>query len=62
MLSIPLDRHEMLADLLGREGDAGVALGQLLEEAGLFCAGRRHDVGAEGAQIVRGEIVWQREV
>ena len=52
VLAAPLDGDEVLADLLGREGDAGVALGQLLQVAGLLGPARRDDVGGQRAEVV----------
>ena len=62
MLAVALDRDQVLPDLPGREGDAVVAFGQLLEEARLLDARRRDDVSVKRPQIVFRQVLWQAKV
>lgn len=56
MLAQTLHRHQMLANLAGRERDANVASGHALQEAGLLQATGRLDRGVQSAQIVIGNV------
>ena len=62
VLAVALHRHLVLADLAGCEGDAVVALRQLLEETRLLNSGRGHDEGLQGSKVVVAQVLGQGQL